>query len=192
MEFVNDGEVLHLLKEYGIAPQSGDDERVYLDMDSGGEVVRIHLATEDASVEPADGARVISTTIERLPEMIESIIHRLRLNQVLLVPVGKWRSVFDAVAFSLAENEDWQEIDTTATVELNTRDPLLCEPGDYHTVHALMRALLSDAEEPEQGIMLTTTAAPLLLEVVPDGAVRVAFGNQVLADEAAEAVEALA
>ena len=35
--------------------------------------------------------------------------------------------------------------------------------------------------------MLTTTAAPLLVEVIPDGAVRISFGNQVLADEVADA-----
>ena len=82
-------------------------------------------------------------------------------------------------------------MDTAATVELNGRNPLLCEPGDFQTVSALMHALLSDADRPEQGLMLTTTSAPLLVEVIPDGAVRATFGNQAMADEVAEVFETL-
>jgi hypothetical protein len=92
----------------------------------------------------------------------------------------------------MADNEDWQEFDTTATVELNTRDPLLCVPGDFQTVRELVHALLHDAERPDQGLIITSTAAPLLVEIVPDGAVRVSFGTQVMADEVAEAFEQLA
>jgi hypothetical protein len=36
--------------------------------------------------------------------------------------------------------------------------------------------------------MITTTGAPLLVEIVPDGAARLSFGNRVLADEALEAI----
>ena len=106
-----------------------------------------------------------------------------------MFPVGEWRNVFDAVAFSLADNEDWQEFDHSATVELNTRDPVLCEPGDFQTVGALVTALLSDAERPEQGLTLTSSATPVLIEIVPDGVVRVSFGNQAMADEVAQAIE---
>jgi len=79
-------------------------------------------------------------------------------------------------------------VNTTATVELNRRDPLLCESVDFQTVSALMKALLADGESLEQSIMLTTTSAPLLIEVIPDGAVRLSMGNQALADEVAEAI----
>ena len=82
--------------------------------------------------------------------------------------------------------EEWQAVDTAATVELNTRDPLLCEPGEFHTVNALVKVLLNDADSPEQGLTLTTTAAPVTLELVPGGAVRISIGNRVLADEVVE------
>ncbi len=189
MEFVEASEVMALLKDCGIVPESSGEDRVYLRHGEGGDVVRLHLAAPEATIEPHEGARVVGLEEERLPSMIDGIIHKLRLSQILLMPVGKWRSVFDAVAFSLADNEDWQEIDTTATVELNGRDPLLCEPGDFQTVSALIKALLSDAETPEQGLMLTSTSSPLLVEIVPNGAVRVSFGNQVLADEVLEVFE---
>jgi hypothetical protein len=153
-------------------------------------VVRVHLTTSEADAEPDEGAKIINVAAEQIPDAIDRIIHRLHLSQILLVPVGKWRHLFDTVAFSLADNEDWQAVDAAATVELNTRDPLLCEPGDFHTVSALMRALLEDATSPEQGLMLTSTSTPLLVEVIPNGALRMSFGNQVLADEVAEAIEA--
>ena len=189
MEFVKDSEVMDLLKDHGITQCPCNDDRVYLRMAEGVNVVHVHLSAAEASDAPPDGAKVLIVEPERLPLAVDGIIQKLRLSQVLLIPVGKWRDVFDAVAFSLADNEDWQEVDTTATVELNRRDPLLCEPGDFQTVSALLRALLSDAEGPEQGLMLTTTAAPLWVEVIPDGAVRVTTGNQGLADEIAEALK---
>jgi hypothetical protein len=185
VEFVQESDVKDLFDDYGIEPQESEGELVRLVMASD-EAVRMHVTTPDADVTPDNGAQVITVDAERLPTAVEGIIHKLHLNQVLLIPVSKWRSVFDAVAFSLAENEDWQEIDATATVELNGRDPLLCEPGDFQTVVALMRALLQDAENPDQALMLTTPTAPLLVEIVPDGAIRISLGNQAMADEISE------
>lgn len=187
MEFVSLDEVLDLLDEYGIDQMPDGAERVYMQMCDGEGVVRLHLACPQATCTPHNGASVISVEKDRLPKMVEHMIHLLHLNQVLLIPVGKWRRVFDAVAFSLAQNEDWQEIDATATVELNTRDPLLCEPADFHTLVDLIGALLRDAESPDQGLMFIATASPVLAEVVPEGAVRLSLGSQVLADEVAEA-----
>ena len=189
MEFVEESEVMGLLRQHGIVPSPPKDEGpVHLQMADGAGVVRLHLAASGSAATPDDRAEVMNMEADRLPAAIDDIMGKLRLTQLLLIPVSPWRHVFDAVAFSLAENEDWQEIDTQATVELNTRDPLLCEPGDFQTVSALIRALLNDAESPEQGLMLTTTEAPLLVEVIPEGAVRVTLGNQVMADEIAEAL----
>ena len=189
MEFVRDDEVFDLLREQGVLPAPCDDERVYLRMDESDEVVRLHMAKPDAETVPDESARVITMDAARLPDAVEGVIHKLHLTEVLLIPVAKWRHLFDAVAFSLADNEDWQEFDAAATVERNSRDPIVCGPGDFHTVSALMRALLSDGESPEQGLMLTSSSVPLLVEVVPEGAIRMSFGSRALADEVAEAIE---
>jgi hypothetical protein len=66
----------------------------------------------------------------------------------------------------------------------------LCEPADFHTISELIKALLSDAESPEQGLMITTTAAPFVFELVPDGAASISVGNPALADEVAETFSA--
>lgn len=187
MDFVSYDEVLDLLDDYGVEEIAEGNDRLHLKMGAGEGVVHLHLADKSTKCRPHNGATVIPVEKDRLPKVVEHIIHLLNLNQLLLIPVGKWRKVFDAVAFSLAKNEAWQEIDATATVELNTRDPLLCEPADFHTLIALIQALVQDADSPDQGLMFLATASPVLFEVIPDGAVRISLGSQVLADEIAEA-----
>lgn len=186
MEFVAYDEVMELLREHGVHEVADSDGLVCLELNGNQEVVHLHLAGENSEIVPREGARVLQVDTQCLAGAVEQIIHKLHLSQVLLIPVAKWRNVFDAVAFSLADNEDWQAVDTAATVELNSRDPLLCEPGDFHTINALIGALLKDAERPEQGLHVTTTAAPVMVQLVPDGAIRISVGNAVLADEVVE------
>ncbi len=186
MEFVAYDEVMGLLKEHGVREVADGEDRVCLELASDKDVVHLHLASENSEIAPREGASVLRVDTQRLAGAVEHIIHKLHLSQVLLIPVAKWRNVFDAVAFSLAENEDWQAVDTAATVELNTRDPLLCEPGDFHTINALLEALLQDADRPEQGVHVTTTAAPVMVRLEPDGAIRISIGNAVLADQVLE------
>lgn len=186
MEFVDHGETIEALKQQGIREVPDGEHLTSLVMDDSEDVAHLHLACSESRAAPLEGADLVPVEKDRLPDAVEHLLHKLHLSQVLLIPVGKWRKVFDAVAFSLAGNEDWQAVDTAATVVLNTRDPLLAEPADFHTINALIRALLRDAESPDQGLMITTTGAPVMIELVPDGAVRISIGNPVLADEVVE------
>jgi hypothetical protein len=186
LEFVNKSEVADLLREHGYQEEKEANDRVYLVMQDQEGVVHLHLTSEDSRSVPREGATVVKVDRQRLPDLVHRIIHNL--SDLLLIPVARWRKVFDAVAFSLASNEDWQEFDAAATVELNTRDPLLCGPADHPLVIELIRALISDAEGPDQGLLVTAAAVPVIAEIVPDGAIRVSFGNQVLADEFLEVV----
>ncbi len=186
MEFVAKDEVMELLSELGVREVVESEEYAYLELSGNEDIVHLHLAASGSSTPPREGASVIAVDTVRMAHTVELIIHKLRLSQIILFPVAKWRNVFDAVAFSLAENEEWQAIDTAATVELNSRDPLLCEPGDFHTLNALIKALLKDGEGAEQGLLITTTATPLVVHLVPDGTMLISVGNAVLADEVVE------
>ena len=186
MEFVARDEVIGLLSELGVHEVVETEGYAYLELSGNEDIVHLHLAASSSSTPPRVGASVIAVDAERIAHAVELIIHKLRLSQVILFPVAKWRNVFDAVAFSLADNEEWQAVDTAATVELNTRDPLLCEPGDFHTLNALIEALLRDGEGAEQGLLITTTATPLVVHLIPDGTMLISVGNAVLADEVAE------
>ena len=187
MEFISENEVYEVLKEFGIERVQVNDDRIELQMHSDDLIVQFHLASKESRATPHDGSETITIEKERLSNVVEHMLHLMHVTQILLIPLGKWRSVFDAVAFSLAESEAWQAVDAAATVELNRRDPLLCEPADFSTINELISALFNDAESPDQGLMLVSSSAPILIEIVPDGALRVSIGNQVLADEVSEA-----
>ena len=44
---------------------------------------------------------------ERAGEVLEHILHKLHLAPLVLLPIGRWRSVFDVVTPQLADNEQW-------------------------------------------------------------------------------------
>ena len=186
MEFVSHDEVADMLGDYGIEEVVEGPDKVYMRMQQGEGVVHLHLADRACKSKPTKGAQVMPVDKDRLVKTLEHILRVLGLQQVAAMPIGKWRKVFDAVAFSLANNHAWQEMDATATVELNTRDPLLCEPADMHLLMEMIGALLNDAESPDQGLMFVAITSPVLVEVVPAGAIRISLGSQALADEACE------
>ena len=191
MEFVEEQEVYEVLQKYGVRQESVDDsdELVHLRMTGDEDVTQVLVRPDDGAAS-TDGAREVVVARDRIPAMVNDLIHALNFNQVVLIPVGKWQQVFDCVAFSLAENEAWTEVDAAATVELKRRDPLLFESADFHTLEALLRALAQDADEPGQGVMITTPTAPIIFEIVPDLALRIEVGNPVLADELLEVLQA--
>jgi hypothetical protein len=192
VEFVKEQEAMPVLRECGLEPipQGGGSDLIYLQMTDAKDVVHLHLACEQSHSQPRAGAKSIPVAKDRLATILDHIVRRLHLDQVLLIPVAKWRAVFDCVAFSLADNELWQEMDAAATVELNRRDPLLCTHGDYHTMRCLVEALFNDADSPSQGLIIASPRAALVVEVVPDGALRLSVGNPVIADEILETLSA--
>ncbi|MFK7961242.1 MAG: hypothetical protein AB8G96_12050 [Phycisphaerales bacterium] len=183
MEFVEPSDVAGIFEDNAIKPGAPDGGCIHLEMDAPN-AVRFHLATTASEATPDDGAESRTVDAEgKLGDFLEGALQRLHIDQILLVPLGEWGKVFDAIAFSLAENEDWQDFDTAATVERNTRDPILCMPADFTTLMLVFAALWSDAESRDQGVHIVATATQLLMEVDPTGCVRVTCGTQVVADE---------
>lgn len=186
MEFLaNHDEVSELIRAHGIERAERGDDLEGFEMSNGDEVV---LVADDAEGDAPSGDNTRTLPRAELASALDQILHRLNLTELLLIPIGKWRNVFDAVAFSLAENEAWQEVDAAATVELNSRDPLLCERADFHTLEELVKALMNDAETPDQGFTILSTASPVLIDITPSGFIRITVGNRALADEVLESV----
>lgn len=181
------GEVAELLRSHGIDQSSEDEEHVYYRMTDEAASLHRHLSTSDCTIEPRAGAELVEIVSDDMQGVVERILHKLHHNQIILIPVGKWRSIFDAVAFSLAANEEWQAIDAAATVELNSRDPLLSDTGDLHLLCDLLKALMEDSDTPDQGLTVITAGVPIAMEIVPSGGIRMSFGNQAVAEEVAEA-----
>ena len=186
MNFLKADEIRDLLNDYGIEQDTTDENHVFLRMSSGDTVQHLVLSIAGQDCEGPEGADRQDIAPEALPGVIQHLLQKLHHNQMVLVPVGKWRSVFDIVAFSMAENEDWQRIDAAASVELNSRDPLLADAGDLHILEELFQALMRDSDTPDQGLVLITVGVPVLMEIVPDRGIRLSFGNDAIAAEVRE------
>ena len=126
---------------------------------------------------------------EKAADALEAILHRLHLTPILLFPIGRWRKVFEGIGFELAENAAWQEIDSAATVELNTHDPLRCEPGDLHVIRDVLATILRSGTEHGHGITLAALGKPLLIVIEPPGLLRVELFGETLAIEVRELLE---
>ena len=186
LEFLPEQEITDLLAELGVILTPQGDSCVLLSMGDEHCDAKDCLYKGDSCDDCSnvncyclDGGGLISATCETA--------RRIHQGQTVLIPAGKWRAIFDAVAFSMASNEAWQEFDASATTMLNTRDPLLCESGDEQMMTALVRALMQDGEDVEQSMFLIPVGAPVLMHVQPSGPVRLWFGNQLLADEVSRA-----
>jgi hypothetical protein len=190
LEFIPAEEAAGVMTDHGIESESPDEDHIYRRMRDGDTVQHHHVAIVGTECSPRDGAVVFEVAEDTIAEVVDHVLHKLHHSQILLIPVGKWRSVFDVVAFSLAANEEWQRIDAAATVELNSRDPLLADAGDLHLLCDLAKALLLDSEKPDQGLMLIAVGQPVVMEIVPTGGVRMSYGNQAIADEVGEAYTA--
>jgi len=187
VEFISADEAAAVINDHGIESDTPDDDHIYLRMRDGDTVTHHHVSIGDDACEPREGATIYKVEADALGKTIDHLMHILHHSQLLLIPVGKWRSIFDVVAFSLAANEEWQRIDAAATVELNTRDPLLADSGDLHLLCDLVKAILQDSEKPDQGLAMISVGQPVVVEIVPTGGIRLSFGNRAIADELAEA-----
>ncbi len=187
MDFLTEQEISGLLTELGITSKGEGDDCVLFEMDSLKVAAKHCLDNDDC--QPCGGdeeTRCFEMTPETMVDSVVCTIHRIHEGRTIMVPIGKWRSVFDVVAFSMAEDEAWQEFDASATIKLNTRDPLLFETGDEHTFVGLITALMKDGETREQGVFVIPVGAPILLHIQPGGPVKFWFGNSALADEVRE------
>jgi hypothetical protein len=187
LDFLPEQEITDLLEELNVTHHAEGGACIYLKVDPSFAVATHCFCNETNPCEGDGDTLCIDLTAEQVAETLNRVIRKIHDGNTLLVPVGKWRSVFDAVAFSMAENDVWQEFDASATIKLNTRDPLLFETGDEQILIDLITALMKDAETPEQGVFLIPVGAPMLAHIQPVGPVKLWFGNSVLADEVREA-----
>lgn len=188
MEFITDQEVLPVLREVGITTHKADDGRVTLRLRDDPDVVRYYIRSSTGPTPDENPAEVLTVDAAALGPLLVRVLHRFHLDQAILIPVGRWGNVLDAVAYSMARDDGWIEFDQTATVERNTRDPVLCLPKDFQTLDELIKALIADADQPDQGLVIATPASPVILELIPGGAARLSIGSAPLADLAAAAL----
>ncbi|MBL9147481.1 MAG: hypothetical protein JNM94_02190 [Phycisphaerae bacterium] len=137
----------------------------------------------------ARGERAIDATVERAAAAFETICHKLHLTPLHVIPFGTWRPVFDVVSFGLAKNAQWQKIDSQASVELNTRDALVFEQRNLHTLRDLASTLLTDGESTSAGVSVVATGQTMVAHLVPKHPIRITFASPQVADQARDAAQ---
>lgn len=138
---------------------------------------------------PDTDSQDLELDTDRAADALEAVLHKLHLAPVFLFPIGTWRHVFDAITFDLVEHAEWQEIETTATIELNTHDPLMCGPGDLHTVHDVLSSVLKSGKTPDQGVTIAALGKPILIVAEPPTQLRIEIMGGTLAQEVQELLQ---
>lgn len=192
MEFLSAKEVFDVCRAAGVV-EVASDGLVRFDLRSsekparevhhavaGSRAALTRLGVEGVEVGDASG---------RLPGLVEDILHKHRVAEIFIVPVGRWRDVCDTLALELASDESWLEIDADAALHLNTRDPLALSTRDFHILPTMLGALCRAAADDESGRHDMTILAPgvgMVLEFSPAGSLRMAAANAVFCEELAE------
>jgi hypothetical protein len=177
VEFVEHQQTWARLRKHGVVASDGADKELHLDLDDSTPVEVLDVAAHDHP-----RVAELPPSIRRVPRaemgpIVEGIVHKLRLPEVVVIPVGRWRHVFEAVAKPMSAHEHWREIDAAATVELNTRDPLSFEPAHHHLLRDLVSAVVSSGGGATQGISVVAVGMRIVLEVLPDGQMIVFVGD---------------
>jgi len=192
VEFVSYSEAWSALQQQGLEEAERTEHELHLALREHDQVVVIDVAASDHRLAGKLPPTVRQVPRAAIPAIVEVLVHKLRLDPVLLIPVGHWREIFEAVSFGMAENETWKAIDQMASVELNTRDPLLLGPGDHHTMRELLRVLLTDGTKDTQGLSVAATGSSILIEVLPCGQMILFLGNPHMGAQVNEVIDQVA
>ncbi len=180
MEFVEYGEILPNLQKHGLVEVSDDAGLIRLEMDPSPKLATMHVASPESTTPPYPDVRVVTRGREELAEILEGILNKLHLTEVLVIPVSTWRAILDCVAYDLAADEEWQEMDATSALHQNTRNALAVTWGETRVLVDMTRALLKNGDSARQDFVITSDFCPLLIEVFADGAFCITYSEPVI------------
>lgn len=171
--FINYEDILPDLLAQGLIEVVDEDGLIRLEMGAEVEVEVYHVADPASRVVPYPGAAVISRPTSALPGIIEQTLNKLHLNEVLVIPVDRWSGIVDCIAFEMATDESWSEIDAMMAMHQNSRNALSISRSEMPVLIKMIRTLLAHAEGPAQDIIITSDVRPVLFEIFSDGALSV-------------------
>ncbi len=190
MDFVNFAQAWSALRGLGVEEAENTSDALRLALSDVPGVTVVDVAASDHPRVASLPGEIPRLSRLRIASTIEMLIHKLRVNEIMVIPVGSWRHLFEAVGITMAQHETWRAVDSTVTVELNTRDPLLFLPTELRTLRDLVQAVLSEGRQDCHGIGITTTGRALVIEVMPVGEVTFHCGNRLIAEQVLECLAA--
>ncbi len=171
--FINYEDILPDLTAQGLIEVTDEQNLVRLEMGAESEVGVCHFADPASKVLPYPGAEVITRPASELPNIIEQMLGKLHLSEMLVIPVDRWRPIVDCIAFEMAADENWTEIDAMMAMHQNTRNALSVPRSETDVLIHMISCLLANAEGPQQDIIITSDVRPVIFEVFSDGALSV-------------------
>ena len=193
MQFLEFDRGWEVLKKEDVVSLDGDSpsnlEFLQLDFDESRPAHRMVFSAREDHVCEVHEAEQLNVPRAQAGEVIEHVLQKLHLAPLLIFPISKWRDFFNSISPILVDNSTWMEIDTSATVELNTRDPLGCDSGDFHMLTTLIDTVLEHGDSLKQGISIAAISAPVLIEVEPNAGILVTLGNPNLAEQVRSVAE---
>lgn len=195
MEFLPYAEAIRALAHHGIvARPEGDFIRFSLQPPApsrtahNGEVHHIAIAAAGRAGAPPAADRVVTVSADRLSKAPEVILHRAHATEFQLIPAGLWRGLLDLLAFDLAGNEDWLDVDADASLHQNGRDPLGLLSRQRHLVGVIAAVIFKSAGGPEHDLTIVALDAPLVIELRHDGVIVMSCVGKVLAESLVSAL----
>jgi len=192
VEFLDYSDTIQQLSELGVRERE-DGERRRFHIVKTGQVApspqRILVGDPARLAEDEEAERKVEADPAKLPSILEALIGRVHLQEVVVVPVHSWKKVLEIALFSLGSSELWQEIDAEASLHQTSRDPLAVEPRAIELVTGLTKALQEHADSPDEDLTIISTGAALLFEFGHDGVLRIWAPSAVMADEMMEAIQ---
>lgn len=160
VEFLPYAQVRRTLLEHGMVEQiEGDRLRLVLrESDSKTAMPFTTVVFEAGTSGEAKMCR------ERMGECAERLLHRAHINDFMMMPLQRWRPILDAIAFDLASNEDWREVDADASLHQNSREPLVMMARNRGLVRAIIDSLTCNGAGPEIDLTIAALDAPVVLE----------------------------
>ncbi len=171
--FIKYEDILPDLKAQGLIEVADEQNLIRLEMGTESEVGVCHFADPASKVLPYPGAEVFSRPASDIPSIIEQMLSKVHLSEMLVIPVDRWRPIVDCIAFEMADDENWTEIDAMMAMHQNTRNALSVPRSETDVLIHMIRCLLANAEGPQQDIMITSDVRPVLFEIFSDGALSV-------------------
>lgn len=173
MDFVEYQDVLPALKDLGVEEVEDGDGLSRLELGPSKNLKIIHVKAPESRVDPYPEAEVSERSKDEIAELVRELLNRLHLAELLVVPVSTWRDVITCVAYDLAEDEEWQEMDAVSAIHQNTRNPLAITQPEYNVLNDMIASLFRNGESPKHDVIITSDMAPLLIEIFHDGAISI-------------------
>lgn len=182
MDFIEYSEIITGLTQLGVVEVADGNELIRLEVDPTPKIRTVHVADPESKTPPYPDATVIKKPKAELPEVLEEIIGRIHLAEVLVIPVCNWRAIIDCVAFDLAGDEAWQEVDAIAAVHQNKRNALAITRGETTVLIDMVRAIFNNGSDATQDLVITSDVSMILVEVFFDGAISVTGESRFLSE----------